>query len=131
MLGSLAQGRRHVHISEAQIDKLSTVREREFVQRLCAHGQEHFPSSCAKVSTAELEEVTSRIVRDAREQGLESERAICLYYNVALSLGITFLTNSLIPWSSDIVRMSDEPPEPDWITRVAGIATRTLRDKGF
>lgn len=119
-----------MQISDEQLAKLRGRKELEFVDRLCAHGREHFPRRCAHLGEEELRSVTRSIVADARARGLRSERGIGIYFNVAVSLGTTFMSNPAIRWAGPIARLEDEPLEPDWITRLGGTAVRTLRKHG-
>jgi hypothetical protein len=117
-------------IRDNQITLLQKQRRLEFIRKLERHARRNFPDRCQSMEGEKLRMAIDDVVDRAEHRGLCSERAICLYLNVAICFGLRFEENSNIRWAAPIEPAPGEELDPCWINRVAGIAVRTLEEKG-
>jgi hypothetical protein len=86
-----------------QIDRLSEAACKNFEDRMLVHLEKFFPQHV----TALGEEKTRFLVRfgveRAKTYGIVSERDVCKYIDLMVSLGVEFDTDPKLPWASRIL----------------------------
>jgi len=119
-----------LQIEDHQLATLREQRHTRFEQRLFEHARTHFRQRCARIPDADLRRAIRSTIESARGHGLESELAVCLYFNVAVCFGMDFLANPNIRWVAPVQRLDQEVADPAWMLRVNEIAGRTLKAEG-
>jgi hypothetical protein len=74
-----------------------------FEQRVVAHLREHFPQRMMGIAEQTAREFIQFCIERARGYGIQSERDVVLFVNVALALGQRFDEDPRFKWAADIL----------------------------
>jgi hypothetical protein len=114
----------------AQLHALEALASDAYERRLGRHAQQFFPERVAFLTEPELHAYVRQAVAAARGHGLASERDICKYLNLALSLGPDFDTDPALPWARAILTAEHIGPTLR-INRLYLKATEYMDAEGF
>jgi len=115
-------------IRNEQIQLFEERFEREFAARLAAHLRKFFPFRFVGRDDAVVQDFALRCVKHAKGLGVQSERGIAHYADLATLIGIGFEATD---WgiSADLVPQPHENHDHAWLDRIIPIIERRLRER--
>lgn len=93
-------------IRQEQIDQLKVAVNKNFENRMLVHLQKFFPQHITALGEEKTRFLVQFGVERAETYGIVSERDVCKYIDLMVSLGIEFDRDPKLPWASEILNDS-------------------------